>query len=521
MTSSPGAAPPAVPAPAAPKRTGLKTSAILNWISLGLNFAVSFVVTPIIIHKLGSTGFGMWVLIQSFSGYYGLVNLGLASALQRFVSRDLATGDMPSVQATVGTAMMFFSGTGLLVVIAAMTLADGAARFFEINAVDAPAFAATLLFCAIAVVADFFGSIMTTLFTARERFDLSNGLSIGRQLAQATGILLVLFYRPSINAIALVVCSISLVSLLLGWRLAGRLYTEVRLTWRGGRYDRLKELLHYGSSTVLLTISNIVRLRLGNLVIAKTTGLAAVGTFSVASNLVLNMNSIVTSSLNMLNPRFTRLHTQMNMPELQRLYRMALFGASTMACGMGLMMLVFGERFIVFWVGKEFLPSVPILHVLTIAYVFALAQAPSWNLMFALAKHHFMARVTIAEAAGIVVLGLWLSHRYGALGFAWATALSMLVTKVLLHAPYAARIASMSLPQYLAPLAIPFLSVTVLYGLSRLLGIDRLLRENGPALFLGLAAAYALVYAGLVGLLARRQDYVPDFIASRFRRLKP
>lgn len=489
------------------KRTSLKQGAMLNWLSLGLNFGVSFVVTPIIIHKLGAVGFGMWALIQSFSGYYGLVNLGLASALQRFVSRDLAKGDRDSLQQTVGSAVAFFSGTGLLVLLAALLLRAPAVGFFDIPAADAPAFGATLLLCATAVVADFFGALLTTMFTARERFDLSNGLAIARQVVQATGILLVLHLSPSINGIAAVVCGVSLASLLAGWLIVNSLQSDTTLTWRGARMARLKELLHYGTSTMLLTIANIVRLRLGNLVIAKTAGLSAVGMFTVASNLVLQMNSIVASSFNVLNPRFTRLHTQGKQTELQSLYRVSLFASSSLACGMGLMILVFGERFILFWIGESFLPAVPILHVLTVAYVFALAQAPSWNLMFALARHHYMSRVTIIEAGGIVVLGLWLSRTYGAIGFAWATAGAMLFTKLLLHPPYAAQLANLSLRAYLAPMFLPFLASTGLWCLAWAADVQTLLRNGGLLQFAFLSMAFAVVYCAILGLLGWNRDY--------------
>lgn len=460
----------------------------------------------------------MWSLIQSFSGYYGLVNLGLASAIQRFISRDLSGNEQASLQRTVGTAILFFLCTGVLVLIAAATLAGPAAHFFKIPEQDTPIFGITLLFCATAVVTDFFGALMSTLFTARERFDLSNGLNIARQLFQSTGILLALYYHPTMNAIALVVCAGSLSALVVSWRMAGGLYPDIRLTWLGADQGRLKELLHYGSSTVVLTISNIVRLRLGNIVIAKTVGLASVGLFSVASNLVLNMNNILSTSLNVLNPRFTRLHAEGNTVELKRLFRSSLFLSSTLSCGMGLMLLVFGERFIVFWVGPSFLPAVPILHILTVAYVFALAQSPSWNLMFALAKHHYMARVTIAEAAAVLVLGLWLSRTHGAVGFAWATGIALVTTKVFLHPPYAARIADLSLAKYLAPMAIPFVVSGSLLTVALLAGLPDLLRERGLMSFFLSAGTVAVAYGFLVAAACRSTEYSPVFLAKFWAR---
>lgn len=494
----------------AERRTSLKQGALLNWISLATNFSVSFLLTPVIIQKLGNAGFGMWSLIQSFAGYYGLVNLGLASALQRFISRDLAKHDEPSLQATVGTAIAFFVVTGVAVLGASLLLGAPIARFFQISDAADDAFATTVRFCAVAVVVDFFGALLTTMFTAKERFDLSNLLNIGRQLLQAAGIVVTLTLAPSLHGIALVVASTSLLALVVSWNLAVRQYPSISIGWKGAELSRLKELLHYGMSTMLITISNIIRLRLGNVVIGRTSGMAAVSTFSIAANLLVSMNGIMASTMNVLNPRFTRLHTQENRTELHRLYRIALFGSSTIACAMGLLVLVLGEKFILLWVGPNFLPSVPILQVLTVAYVFALAQSPSWNLMFALGRHHFMARITIAEAVGIVVVGIWLSHIYGAIGFAWATAGAMLITKILLHAPYAAKIADMRLGTYLAPLMPPLIVASGLLAVSWAVGLPALINHSGVATFLLAAAGLGSTYIGLLLVLVRRRDFVPE-----------
>lgn len=494
------------------RRGGLRLGMVLNSINIVLNFSASFIVTPIIIKRLGAPGFGMWALIQSFSGYYGLVNLGVGSALQRFLSRDLAAKNQGSLQQTLSTAIAFFSATSVLVITAAATLGSFAAQFFDITDDHRSAFTKTLLLCAVAVVADFFGAITTTLLTSRERFDLSNTITIARQLAQTTGILLVLSYWPSLDGIALVVSSVGLASLIVGNLYVRRLYPELLFTWAAFDLKRLKEMLHYGSSTILLTISNIVRLRLGNLVIAKTAGLTAVGMFSIASNLVLNMNSLLSGALNVLNPRFTRLHTEGKWAELQHLYRTALMGSAAVSCGMGMMLLLFGERFIMMWVGKTYVTAVPILNVLTVAYVLALAQAPSWNLMFAVARHHFMARVTIAEAAAITVLGIWLSRTHGAVGFAWATGAAMLVTKGLIHAPYAARIGQLKLREYLEPMAAPFACSAGMYAIARAFGLLHFLRESTVIVFLGVAAAFAVMYAALVLVLTHGRSYAPNLL---------
>jgi O-antigen/teichoic acid export membrane protein len=502
------------------RKTSLKKGVVLNWVNLALNFGTTFLLTPVIIGKLGASGYGMWTLIQSFAGYYGLVNLGLASAMIRFIARDLAKDNPDSLQQTVSTSLSFFSITAILVLAVAACVGDPAAKFFNLSEADASMFAGTLFFCAIAVVCEFFGGLTTALITARERFELLNYLGMGRLIAQTTGILVMLQFKPSTFGLALITSSVGVIALIIGWTMAGRLVPQIRFTWRGASMARLKELLGYGSSTVLMTISNIIRLRIGNLIIARTTGMAAVATFSVASNLVLNMNSVMAASLNVLNPRFTRLDAAGKQEELQKLYRMALFGASTMAGLLGMLLLIFSDRFIMFWLGAKMMGAVPIIQVLTVSYVIALAQGPSWNLMFALSKHHYMARVSVIEAGVVLALGLWFSHLWGAIGFAYATAGALLVSKISIHPLYAAKIAGLSLRSYLAPMVWPLTLTAIFCGLGAGFSVESFLRTHGVVVFLGSAAATTLAYVLLVWLLARKQDYFPA-VAMRFFKRSP
>jgi O-antigen/teichoic acid export membrane protein len=57
-----------------------------SWFSLGVSILVGVFLSPFILHRLGDTAFGIWVLIFSVTGYYGLFDLGIRSSVIRYVS---------------------------------------------------------------------------------------------------------------------------------------------------------------------------------------------------------------------------------------------------------------------------------------------------------------------------------------------------------------------------------------------------------------------------------------------------
>src|SRR5882762_7953282 len=55
-----------------------------SWAGLAVNVAVGFFLSPFILHHLGDEAFGLWVLIFSLTGYYGLFDFGIRSSLIRY-----------------------------------------------------------------------------------------------------------------------------------------------------------------------------------------------------------------------------------------------------------------------------------------------------------------------------------------------------------------------------------------------------------------------------------------------------
>src|SRR5580700_4724377 len=91
-----------------------------NWFSLGINVFVGLLLSPFIVHRLGDTAFGLWILIFSITGYYGLFDLGIRSSIVRYVAKFSATNEQEELNRLVNTAM--FSYTGIGVVAMAITL---------------------------------------------------------------------------------------------------------------------------------------------------------------------------------------------------------------------------------------------------------------------------------------------------------------------------------------------------------------------------------------------------------------
>ena len=75
----------------------------LNTVNLIVSVFSGLLVTPWMMHAYGDSTFGIWSLVASFMGYYGLLDLGLSSAISRFVSRAIGQKNHHQINEVVTT----------------------------------------------------------------------------------------------------------------------------------------------------------------------------------------------------------------------------------------------------------------------------------------------------------------------------------------------------------------------------------------------------------------------------------
>ena len=103
-----------------------------NWAGLATNIAVGFFLSPFILHHLGDEAFGLWILIFSLTGYYGIFDFGIRSSLIRYVSKFQATGEKEQLARVVNTSLFVYSSIGAMLLLPTVLGQIYVDRFFHI-----------------------------------------------------------------------------------------------------------------------------------------------------------------------------------------------------------------------------------------------------------------------------------------------------------------------------------------------------------------------------------------------------
>ena len=62
-------------------------SVFSNWFGLTANLLIAFFLSPFVVHRLGDAAYGIWALVLQLTGYMGVADVSLRSALVLFASR--------------------------------------------------------------------------------------------------------------------------------------------------------------------------------------------------------------------------------------------------------------------------------------------------------------------------------------------------------------------------------------------------------------------------------------------------
>src|SRR5437588_12877830 len=93
-----------------------------NWSGMAANMATGFVLMPFLVHRLGDTRYGLWVLIGSLTGYFSYLDLGVRGSLGRYVAFHRARNDQEAVNATLSTALAGFCAAGLIALLGSLAI---------------------------------------------------------------------------------------------------------------------------------------------------------------------------------------------------------------------------------------------------------------------------------------------------------------------------------------------------------------------------------------------------------------
>jgi O-antigen/teichoic acid export membrane protein len=423
------------------KKTRFVQNILSNWALVLFITVTNFFLSPFVVHRLGDSAYGIWVLLGSIVGYLGLIEFGVRGAVTRYIARYFATDDHLRAGRIASVALRLFFLSGVVAAFLAITASLVIENLFDIPSALLGEAQMGLCIIGISLGISMIGGVFGGIIAGAERFDILNGTEVVTEVVRVVFVVCALTMGYSLIALAVIQLCCSLLRAIGQAMVVRQVYPQLRLTLTVFKMQDAWEILSFGMYSSLLSLSARLKFFTDAIVISSLLPVAFVTLFSVGAMLTQRALSLSMGISTVLTPRVSALAAREEW-DLLRLTFLRMGRISSMIMlPITITFLIRGPSFIELWMGPKYAePSGEILRVLAVSLSFAAGARVVGAAMLGLNRHRQLVPAELAEAVLNLALSIILIGPLSITGVALGTAIPNLLMSLVVLPWYAQRV---------------------------------------------------------------------------------
>jgi O-antigen/teichoic acid export membrane protein len=434
-------------------KPSLVINVISNWVAMAANLIVGFLLTPYIIRSLGMAQYGIWTLVISIIGYYGLLDMGITAAIMRYTARYASQKNYKALNENVNTSLTIFCLVGAAVALASLIAGEPLAHFFKIEAAEVSSFKHVIWLLGIAAGFMFTGTVLTVVILAHERFVIGNTIRVLTTFLRGGLSLIVLYKGGGLAGLGLVYSGMAVFAIAANLVVIKMYLKHIKLSIGNINRTSVRALLSFGFFSFIIQIGIVLRTKLGAVVIGRYLDMDMVGIYGIAALLFGHLMNLTISCSGVTQPRLAAIAGKDSGKNLGDVVLKYSVFVSNFAVGAGFVALLLCRDFFRLWLPENFKD---INTATTVFYILLVGLAPdlmtdvSSNALQAIKKHPYYAYQTIVEGTANLLVSILLVTKLGIIGVAMGTAITALIAKVVFQPIYCCRVIKLNWFEYMS-----------------------------------------------------------------------
>jgi len=442
---------------------------------------VNLAILPFIVRHVGKDVYGVYTIVLTVTGYLGLLDFKIMSALTKYVAEYTGKGDQDRVDRIISASFSFYVLVGIAISLMMLACGHWFTDFFQVGAENREIVRRLFLVAAATAVLMWPSSTFRGVAQGLQLWGADSLVNIIAQLANALGAVMLLKSGRGIVELLLLSQSLTILGNLALF-LVSRGRARFRLRFPCLDMDTYRLIFSFSMYIFISALINIFLFQVHNLIIGHFLSLSAVTVYAIAFN-VQSIFRTINGSLG--GPPWTIASQMEGQGDFAGQRRLLFTGTklmSAMFVPVVVIMLFFVKPFILTWMGPGFEESVLPARIIIFFWLFNGTSELAGSMLSAKGIVREPMFISAAVAAANMVIGVSLIRPLGVTAMAVGLSASM----VLVGFPLVMRLS-------LRSLAVPFSEF-----------FNRSVRPNLPL--------YALA-AGFCGL-AFRFAYPANLIAT-------
>lgn len=459
-----------------------------------VNMVSGLLVMPYLIQRLGNTTYGLWILIGTLTGYFGVLDLGVPAAVGRLIAIHRARHEPAHINVVMSTAfaLLFVVSLGVCVATAISLLLFPA--LFTVPASSGLDVHYSLILVGLNLALAFPASVFSGLLWGYERFDLQNAIDIPVLAARTVlSLTMVSSAMPltSLGAIVLLVTSLGSVSKMI---VCYKLVPSLKLSPQHVHKNKIREIFSISGWMSVISWSRTLIPQIAPTIIGARLGSAAVTTFMVARQLVVYANIFSISATQVMTPGATGAYATNSVGTQRQIfieggkfaYALTIFFAAGLFC--------LGMPFIHWWQhGLQDAAYRPLL-ILMLGESLPMSQWLTYSVLLAAGRQRVLALLALSEGVICVPLILGLIGKGRIAGVCIGVAVAGFLARGILQWVYGTRLLRVSLGAYIRQVFLP-VTLAAVPSVAALYAAVAVLQPQSLGWVLALGAAYSILFA--------------------------
>ena len=413
----------------------LKVGAILSYVALGLGIIITFVFTRFMIDTLGTSEYGLFILVLAIISYLTVLDFGFGNAIVRYTAKYKAEQNIVQEEKMLGMFWILYIGLGVLSFVLVIIMNINFKSFFAGSMTDSEIEIARVLMwlAGFNMAMSFPFSIFTSIITAYERFIFLKVLNLIRQIANPVMMVIALLFGYKAIGMIVVVTALNILFNLISWIYCKR-KIKVRIHFSGIDVPLFKEISKYSFFVFIALIVDRVYWGTGQLLIAKFINPASVAVFGIGMQFVNVFYMPMSTAISgVFLPKLTAIsledtHEKKLSDIFIKVGRIQLIILSLIMSGF----IMYGQSFIKLWLGDLFAESYYISLILMIPLTIPLAQSIGISILQARNLHAFRSIIYLIIAVANIIISIIFIQLFGVIGGAVGTAVSLIAGQIVI-----------------------------------------------------------------------------------------
>jgi O-antigen/teichoic acid export membrane protein len=392
-------------------------NAVFNVLAFLVNLAVSIVLIPVMLEHLGVAGFGVWALVRAFVSYAALGDLGLTSAVTKYVAEYSATQRVDEMGKVLKSAFVLYLMIMLAVLVAAFLLKDPIINVFFAGG-DVPSHEVTfVLYGSLIIFAvNTMFSIVPNALNGLQRMDLTNGVIAVHTLINGVGMYAAVAGGWGLRGIVWANAIAAIVALVLNGLLFVRHFPLPAIAKARIAVNDLRALFAFSKNVFVVSLATSIHQHLDKLLLSSFLNIRVVAAYEVGSRVVQQVRQIPVLMLTPLLPAASEFQAQEQTERVKELYLRSLKYLVVLSVPMLGCLGLYASDVIEVWIGSADPLIVPTLQILLVSNFINVLTGPGFFIAIGIGSARIPMYSALVGLSLNIVLSVVLLQWFGYFG---------------------------------------------------------------------------------------------------------